>query len=166
MQLDPETDLEPGYCDPIQITDVGYNDAALWVDFTNKNPRVFRMGVFGDLNVWNPDNIGPDDNPSFNNRLIVAKDRPFSRDQWTHVVVSFNDLGSSGAKADFYVNGNHQGTQHDIPEPFTWDILKSRIFIGLNYVGLIDEVSLFSKSLSAEEVKLLYGLETGVRELY
>jgi len=166
LQLDPEKDLEPGYCDPIQITDVGYNDAALWVDFTNKNPRSFRMGVFGDLEVWNPKNISPDENPDFNNRLIVAGDRPFSRQNWTHVVISYTNLGSEDAKADFYVNGKLQGTQEDIPEPFTWDLDKSKIFIGLNYVGLIDEVAIFDRGLSEEEVRVLYGLSEGVGELY
>ena len=135
MQLDPEQDLEPGYVDPIQITDVGYNDAALWVDFTDKNPRVFRMGVFGDLSVWNPDNIGPDENPAFNNRLVAATDRPFSNHQWTHVVISFSNLGAEGARADFYVNGQLQGTQDDIPESFTWDLLKSKIFLGTQLRG-------------------------------
>jgi peptidoglycan/xylan/chitin deacetylase (PgdA/CDA1 family) len=166
LQLDPEKDLEPGYCDPIQITDVGYNDAALWVDFTNKNPRSFRMGVFGDLEVWNPENISPDENPDFNNRLIVAGDRPFSRDQWTHVLISYANLGSEDAKADLYVNGKLQGTQEDIPEPFTWDLDKSKIFIGLNYVGLMDEVAIFDRGLTREEVGILYGLDEGVVELY
>ena len=166
LQLDPETDLEPGYCDPIQITDEGYNDAALWVDFTDKNPRSFRMGVFGDLEVWNPENIGPDENPDFSNRLVVAHDRPFNREQWTHVVVCFDKLGTAGAKADFYINGQLQGTNDNIPEPFTWDLLKSRIFVGLNYVGLMDELAIFNSSLSSEEVKWLYGLKEGAHELY
>ena len=48
LSLDPATDLEPGFCDPIQITDVSYNDAAIWVDFTENNPRDFRLGVIGD----------------------------------------------------------------------------------------------------------------------
>ena len=38
LSLDPAKDLEPGYCDPIQVTDSDWNDAALWVDF-NKEPR-------------------------------------------------------------------------------------------------------------------------------
>ena len=166
LQLDPEKDLEPGYCDPIQITDVGYNDAALWVDFTDKNPRSFRMGVFGDLEVWNPENIGPDENPVFTNRLVVAGDRPFGREHWTHVAISFSNLGSNGAKAEFYVNGKLQGSQDDIPEPFTWDLEKSKIFIGLNYVGLMDDVAIFDRVLSQEEVGVLYGLEGGGGRLY
>ena len=39
LSLDPNKDLKPGYCDPIQITDSGYNDAGIWVDFTKENPR-------------------------------------------------------------------------------------------------------------------------------
>jgi len=34
LSLDPATDLEQGFCDPIQITDVSYNDAAIWVDLS------------------------------------------------------------------------------------------------------------------------------------
>ncbi len=165
LSLNPEEDLEPGYTDPIQITDVGYNDAALWVDFTDKNPRDFRMGIFGDLEVWNPENIGPDDNPDFSNRLVKAGDRPFSRDKWTHVVISFANLNTGNGRADFYVNGKLQGSNDHIPEPFTWDLAKSKIFIGLNYVGLMDELAIFNKALSAEEVSFLYELHNGIRSI-
>lgn len=57
LSLDPAVDLEPGFCDPIQITDVAYNDSAVWVDFTSENPRQFRLGVFGDLDLWNANNL-------------------------------------------------------------------------------------------------------------
>ena len=40
LSLDPDQDLAPGFCDPIQVTDKAYNDAALWVDFTrDERPR-------------------------------------------------------------------------------------------------------------------------------
>ena len=44
LSLDPAVDLEPGFCDPIQVTDSAYNDSAIWVDFTRDNPRQFRLG--------------------------------------------------------------------------------------------------------------------------
>ncbi len=165
LSLDPEQDLEPGYTDPIQITDVGYNDAALWVDFTDKNPRDFRMGIFGDLDVWNPKNISPDDNPDFSNRLVKAGDRLFDRGKWTHVAISFANLNTPNGRADFYVNGELQGSNDHIPEPFTWDLAKSKIFIGLNYTGLMDELALFNKALNAEDVSFLYELHNGVRSI-
>ncbi len=165
LSLDPENDLEPGYCDPIQITDAGYNDAAYWVDFSDKNPRLFRMGVFGDLDVWNPKDISPDDNPAFNNRLIVAKDRPFGNDFWTHIAIVFDNLNNkSPGTATFYVNGKAQGNK-EIPEPFTWDIEKSKIFLGLNYIGRLDDLAVFSKALTAQEIQAIYQLEGGISSI-
>ena len=161
LNLNPEKDLAPGYTDPIQITDSGYDDAALWVDFTNKNPRDFRMGVFGDVKTWNPEKKSPDDNPDFINRLVVAKDPGFQRGKWTHVAVTFAEINTQKGQASFFVDGQLQGTR-SIPEPFQWDLEKAKIFVGLNYVGLIDEVAIFDRPLSPEEVKMLYELAEGL----
>ena len=164
LSLDPEKELAPGYTDPIQITDSGYDDAAFWVDFSNKNPRSFRMGIYGDVKVWNPNKIGPDDNPAFQNRLLPAKDRPFGKDIWTHVVVTFSNLNTPKGSASFYMNGIYQGSK-DISEPFTWEYANSKIFLGLSYIGLLDEVSLFDRALSEKEVKMLYQLPNGLASL-
>ena len=164
LKLNPELDLALGYTDPIQITDSGYDDAAFWVDFSNKNPRSFRMGLYGDVTVWNPHKIAPDDNPAFQNRLLPAKNRTFSREKWTHVVISFSDLNTSSGIGHFYINGQYQGNRA-ITEPFTWDLGKAKIFLGLNYVGMLDEVSIFNTGLSKEEVQELYKLQGGIMNL-
>jgi hypothetical protein len=39
------------------------------------------------------------------------------------------------------------------------------IRLGVNYVGLWDELAVFSRALSADEVASLHGLEKGVQEL-
>ena len=58
LKLDPDKELEPGFCDPIQVTDNAYNDSAIWTDFTkDEKPRHFRLGVFGALSEWNPANL-------------------------------------------------------------------------------------------------------------
>ena len=165
LSLDPAKDLAPGFTDPIQITDSGYDDAGLWVDFTKENPRSFRMGIFGDVKVWNPEKKKPDANPAFDNRLVLAKEPPFSRGRWTHVVISYTGLNSSNGKADFYINGQLQGTSQNIKEPFTWDYDKSKIFLGLNFIGLMDEVSIFNRALSADEVNMLYQLPEGLNSI-
>ncbi len=164
LSLDPETDLEPGYTDPIQVTDSGYDDAALWVDFTDANPRSFRMGVFGDVAAWNPDKRSPDENPDFTNRLVVAEDRPFQRGRWTHVAITFSALNSGQGNASFYINGKLQGSR-TIPESFSWTEKEAKIFLGLNYVGLLDEVAVFNRALSEEEVSRLYELVGGLGTL-
>ena len=166
LRLDPATDLAPGFCDPIQITDAAYNDAAIWVDFTAENPRQFRLGVFGDVEVWNPDGLGPNDNPAFTERLAVVDDWPFAGDRWTHVAVTYAGLGRSGGAATLYLDGERvPGDAGDVDEPFTWDIDRGAIRLGVNYTGLFDELSLFDRPLTDDEVRALHALEGGVAAL-
>lgn len=54
LKLDPDQDLPPGFCDPLFITPRTFNDGALWVDFSDKSPRLFRHGAFPDRKVWDP----------------------------------------------------------------------------------------------------------------
>lgn len=164
LSLDPSLDLAPGYSDPIQITDSGYDDAALWVDFSDKNPRNFRMGVFGDVELWNPDKIGPDQNPAFTKRLVTADKPLFERGRWTHVVITFENINTGKGSAALYVNGKWQG-EREISEPFSWDLQKSKIYLGLNYVGFLDEVSIFRRSLTAAEIGSLFRLPGGINSL-
>ena len=163
LSLDPATDLEPGYCDPIQITDVSYNDAAIWVDFTKENPRDFRLGVIGDRNVWNPNPEGPDnENPIFNERLTGVKNPPFGSGQWTHILINFSNLNTPNGQASLYLNGELKGTRKHIDTPFTWDLPKSNMYLGLGYIGLMDDLAIFNRNLTNEEITTLYALENGV----
>ena len=168
LSLDPATDLEPGFCDPMQITDAAYNDAAIWVDFTPENPRQFRLGVFGDLDVWNPEGLSPDDHPGFSDRLVIVDDPPFRGDRWTHVVITHTGLNTpTGGTARLYLDGvPRTSTADGIVEPFTWDSANGAIRLGVNYVGLLDEVSLFDRALTDDEVRVLYHLDEGVATLH
>ncbi|MEO0572763.1 MAG: LamG-like jellyroll fold domain-containing protein [Bacteroidota bacterium] len=166
LSLDPATDLEPGYCDPIQITDVSYNDAAIWVDFTKENPRDFRLGVIGDRDVWNPNPEGPDnENPIFNKRLTGVQNPPFGNGQWTHILINFSHLNTANGQASLYLNGEHRGTRGNIDTPFTWDLPKSNIYLGLGYIGRMDEISIFNRNLTDTEINTLYVLENGLHTI-
>ena len=167
LNLNPDEDLEPGYCDPIQITDSAYNDSAVWTDFTkDDDPRHFRLGVFGDLKAWNPEDKPPAENPDFLSRLVVVSKAPFERGQWTHVVATYDRLGGGSGTAKLYLDGKLQGAAENIGEPFTWDMARGAFRIGVNYVGLFDEAALFSRALTADEVAALHGLEGGVAALH
>ena len=166
LSLDPAEDLEPGFCDPIQVTDSAYNDAAVWVDFTRDTPRQFRLGIFGDLDVWNPENLSANDFPFFLERLIVVDGPPFAKGEWTHVVITFSGLGGSTGTANLYLNGQAEAkTMTGVEEPFTWDMSRGAVRLGVNYVGLFDELALFDRALTAEEVRTLYELPGGVASL-
>ena len=167
LNLTPEEDLAPGYCDPIQITDQAYNDAAVWVDFTNSNPRQFRLGVFGDLEAWNPEALSSDEHPGFDKKLVVVDEPPFRRGEWTHVLITYSGLGSaSGGTARLYIDRHLQGVIEGVDEPFTWDLSRAQIRPGVNFVGLFDELSLFDRPLTEAEVVALNQLEGGVAALY
>ncbi|MEZ5361497.1 MAG: LamG domain-containing protein [Bryobacterales bacterium] len=164
LSLDPAVDLEPGFCDPIQVTDKAYNDGAIWTDFTKDNPRQFRLGVFGDLEAWNPENK-PNEEAGFDERLVVVNQPPFASGKWTHVVIVYDGLGTPSGKATLYLDAKPQGTSEGISEAFTWDMATAAIRLGVNYVGLWDELSVFSRPLTAEEVTALHNLEHGVQDL-
>ena len=167
LSLNPDEDLEPGYCDPIQITDAAYNNSAVWVDFTKDDtPRHFRLGVFGDLKAWNHEDIPPNDNPDFLGRLVTVEKPPFARGKWTHIVATYSGLGTGSGEAKLYIDGALQGASEGIGEAFTWDMEKSAFRLGVNYVGLFDEAALFDRALSQEEVTALHELEAGVAELH
>ena len=165
LSLDPNQDLEPGFCDPIQITDKAYNNDAIWVDFTkDERPRHFRLGVFGDLKAWNPRNL-TGDNPDFNRRLVVNQNPPFARGKWTHAVITHEGLGGGKGVARLYLDGRLQGSTEQIGEPFSWDFSTAAIRLGLSYTGMLDDLAVFSKALTGDEVKKLYGLKKGVASL-
>lgn len=165
LKLDPATDLAPGYTDPIQITDVNYNDAAIWVDFTQENPRDFRLGVIGDKDVWLKDTLTTAQDTLFEHRLVRVKNPPFINNSWTHITITYNQLGTQESIAQLYLNGELQGNVKGIQDPFTWDLQQSNIFLGLNFIGLMDELSIYNRALSAAEVSELHQLEGGVKAL-
>ena len=156
LRLDPQKDLAPGFCDPIQITDKAYNDSAIWVDFTKDEvPRHFRLGVFGSLKAWNPSNTPSDKNADFTKRLVLVERPPFTRERWTNVSVTWTTLGGGAGSASLYLDGKLAGTAANIKEPFEWDPARLAIRLGVNYVGLMDEVAIFDRALTGREIATL-----------
>lgn len=167
LSLSPDADLEPGFADPLQITDKAYNNAAIWVDFTRDDkPRHFRLGVFGDSSAWNAQNVSTEQNPFFDRRTVVVTQPPFARGQWTHVAIVFANLGSDSAgTAKLYLNGRLQGTATGIKEPFSWDAARATIRLGVNYTGLWDELSIYDRPLSDAAIAALFNLPGGAGTL-
>ncbi len=167
LSLDPGKDLEPGYVDPIQITDKKWNDASFFVDFTDKNPRDFRLGAFCDFKVWNPKNTKWDQIKVSERPMVSAKKMTFKKGHWTHVVYTFENFNTDAkkAKASLYIDGKLQGTLEGRDQKYTWDIKKVSIQLGINYVGGLDDVAIFNQALSGKEVETLFKLKNGVSEL-
>ena len=156
MKLDPKEDLPKGYVDPLQITDKKWNDASFFVDFDQGDARDFRLGVFSDFAFWNPKKRDFDDIPAEERPMVTVKSPPFSRDKWTHVVFTWEQFNDSDAPAvaRLYMDGRLQGEIKG-EQRFTWQPKDAVIMLGINYVGWMDEVSIFDRALSAKEVTTL-----------
>lgn len=168
MQLDPEKDLEPGYCDPIQLTDKKWDDSCFFVDFDKGgSPRLFRLGVFSNIKEWNPKGVKWDQFPEAERPWVVVKRHPFARGRWTHVCFTWERFngGRDDAVARLYLDGALQGEVRG-KKTYSWDLNKAAIVLGMNYVGLYDDLAVFGRPLTADEVGALGRLEGGVRSLH
>lgn len=163
LQVDPAKDLAPGYCDPINPTDTKFNDAALWVDFTDDHPRKFRLGVLGDLEVWNPENRS--DKAELEKRLVTVTQPPFKGGKWTHIVLTYSAINTNQSVCKLYLDGQLQGVVKEVNDPFTWKEENAKIMLGLGYVGLMDELTVFDKPLEPNDVQLVYELKSGIKTL-
>jgi putative membrane-bound dehydrogenase-like protein len=169
LSLDPDKDLEPGFCDPIQITERGWNDGAFFVDFTKDDvPRHLRLGIFADRKVWDPKERDWNAVPVTERPMVDVARPPFGKGKWTHVLftfASFNTEKDDGV-AKLYLNGELQGALKGRKQTFTWNEQKAVIQLGISYIGLLDDFAIFDRELSDAEVKEVYRLEGGVKDLW
>ncbi|TRX47271.1 LamG domain-containing protein [Fulvivirga sp. M361] len=165
LSLDPSTDLEPGFTDPIQITDTRYDDASIWVDFTKENPRDFRLGIIGDKDVWTLDTLNSPVDEELEKRFVRVKKPPFTKNSWTHVLITYDGLGTAQSLASLYLDGKKMGTIKGIDDPFTWELEKSNIYLGLSFIGLMDELAIFNTPLTDDQVMELYQLKGGIKSM-
>ena len=168
LRLDPDTDLEAGYCDPIQITSREWNDAAFWVDFSkDERPRHFRLGAFADRKVWDPNKRNYDALPASERPVVTVTRPPFSRARWTHVVFTFANFntGKNDGTATLYLDGKSQGTMSAWEQTLSWEPAQVIAMLGISYTGLFDELAFFNRTLTAAEVGQLFALPGGVTAL-
>jgi concanavalin A-like lectin/glucanase superfamily protein len=167
MRLDP-AEIPGQYSDPIQLTDKLFSDACIWIDFTkNDTPSDLRLGVFGNQSEW--DVTGQiAQSREFYWRLAKVAEPPFAKDQWTHVAVTWDGINNTqSGRARLFFNAEYQGATGIIREQFTWDVASAGIRLGMgHFVGLIDDIALFNRPLTPEEIRALFELERGVAELH
>ena len=163
LKLDPETDLDPGFADPLQLTTRAWNDGSFFVDFNKDgDPRDFRLGAFSDLSFWNP---GNKEIPENQWPMLKVLSPPFGSDEWTHVVFTWRNFNIPGeeAVATLYMNGKKRGTIGGRTQTYTRKPEEQIfLYLGLNYIGLMDEVACFGRALSDDEVMELHGLKGSV----
>ncbi len=153
LKGDPNTMLKTGFCDPVQLTQKGANNGGIWCDFNDKKPRDFRMGVFPAV----AEGVKPIAESDPKAPIVKTKSTVFKTDEWHHVALTWNNLdtGKKDAHAVLYVDGKPIGELKDVELAMDWDIEKAGIYVGINFIGMMDEFALFGRALTEVEVKRL-----------
>jgi hypothetical protein len=125
------------------------------------------LGIFGDQKVWDKKNKKGESEEFFWRLLKIVKP-PFSEDKWTQVVVTWEGLNTDQiARGKLYFDGKLQGETGGIREPFVWTLAEATIRLGTGpFVGMFDDLAIFNRSLSEDEVYNLYQLKGGVADLH
>lgn len=167
LRLSPDEDLAEGYSDPIQLTDSAWNDGALYVDFTTQTPRTFRFAFFAEREIWDPQLRDWEEIPVEERPMVEVVENIFSRDHWVHIAFSFRNFntGVKNGIVDCYINGKFYDSLSGREQTLRWDIDNAAIWLGYNYTGYFDELALFNRALSAEEIQYIYSLSNGIGSL-
>jgi hypothetical protein len=168
LRISPDQDLQPGYCDPIQIIGDDTKKGYIFLEWSkDEKPRLFRYAIRPLLSIWNPKNqpwheIAADKKP-----MVEVARAPFSRDKWTHVVFTLENINDkkNPPVGKLYINGKLQGAIEKWNMAFDWDPAKVLLVLGANYVGHMDDLAVFDRALTDGEVQLVYALPRGIGEL-
>lgn len=154
INFNPDTMLKGPFCDPVQITQKGATNGGLWFDFNDDKPRSLRMGVFPAA----PPGSAPIKETDADAPLIWVRKVGFQSGAWHHIAMTWANLdtGRADARATLYIDGQERGSIKDRDLSMNWDLDKTGIYVAVNYIGLLDELALFDRSLSAKEVQELH----------
>jgi hypothetical protein len=168
LSLTPDEDLEPGYCDPVQIVGDDSKKGFIFMEWSkDETPRYFRYAIRPLFHIWNPTNVQWADIPFEKRPMVQVAKAPFSRDRWTHCVFTIENLSDKSAKQSgkLYLDGKLQGSIDGWDLTFDWDPKAVAIVLGASYVGRLDDLSVFNRALTEAEVKELHALPNGVKDL-
>ena len=168
LRLDPDKDLEPGYCDPVQIIGDDVKKGFIFLEWSKDHaPRHFRFAVRPLYHLWNPDAVGWEQIPDERRPMVKMEQAPFRRDRWTHVAFVLDHINDHAAppRARLHIDGRQIGVIQGHDLTFGWDPAAIRLVLGAAYVGSLDDLAVWNRALSAEEIARLYALPGGVETL-
>ncbi len=168
LRLDPEKDLEPGYCDPVQIVGDDGKKGFIFLEWSkDETPRFFRFAIRPLQNIWDPQNVGWGALPFEQRPMVQVARAPFSRDAWTHAVFTLDKINDKSTKPTgrLWLNGKLQGAIENWDLTFAWAPDAANLVLGAAYVGHLDDLAVFDRALTAAEVQQLMALKNGIRDL-
>jgi hypothetical protein len=168
LRLTPDEDLEPGYCDPIQIVGDDGKKGFIFLEWSkDETPRFFRYAIRPLIQIWDPQNVGWAAIPFEKRPMVQVANAPFSRDKWTHVAFTLDHINDKAAKpsGSLYLDGKVQGRIENWDLTIAWDPAQVALVLGASYVGHMDDLAVFNRALSDAEVEQLFDLKGGIADL-
>lgn len=151
---DPNESIKAPFCDPLQITQNGANNGGLWVDFNKATPRDLRHGAFpAAVAGQSPISEDAPDAP-----LVRVPRVGWKAGEWHHVVLNWRNLdtGRPDAVSALWIDGHKIGEIGPREIAMKWNPDRAGIYVAVNYVGLLDELALFSRALMDFEIERLH----------
>jgi hypothetical protein len=167
LRLTPDQDLEPGYCDPVQIVGGDNKKGFMFLEWSkDESPREFRYAIRPLYEIWNPHAKDWAAMTDAERPMVKLDHVPFARTKWTHVVFTFDKLnaGKSGI-GQLYIDGKLEKTLQGWDFTLGWEAEKVQLVLAAAYVGHMDDLAVFNRALTPTEVKQLFGLKNGVSDL-
>lgn len=167
LRLTPDEDLEPGYCDPVQIVGGDNKKGFIFLEWSkDETPREFRYAIRPLVEIWNPQNKDWAKMTDAERPMVKLTRAPFSRTKWTHVVFTFDQLNAGKAGVGkLYLDGKLQGTLKGWDLTLGWEAEKVQLVLAAAYVGYMDDLAVFNRALTDAEVRQVFELKQGVKEL-
>jgi len=167
LRISPDEDLEPGYCDPVQIVGGDGRKGFMFLEWSkDETPRHFRYAIRPLFEIWNPKNIDWAKMTDAERPMVQVQRAPFSRTKWTHVVFTYDRLNAGKAGVGrLYLDGKLQGSIKDWDLTFGWDPAKVQLVLAAAYVGFMDDLAVFNRALTDAEVTQVFQLKDGIRTL-
>jgi hypothetical protein len=154
VNTDPNKSLKTPFCDPALITQKGLNNGSIFAHFNDAKPRALQSGTYP--SIPSGQEPVPEEDPKA--PLTRLKDVAFKAGEWHHIVLSWEQFntGKKNGTHTLYVDGKKIGALKDYEIGMDWDIEQTRIYFGVNLIGYLDELAVFNRPLSADEVTLLH----------
>jgi hypothetical protein len=168
LRLTPDEDLEPGYCDPVQIVGDDTKKGFIFLEWSkDEKPRIFRYAIRPIFHIWNPTNAQWADLPASKRPSVDVANAPFSRDIWTHAAFTLDKVNDKSAKpsGSLFLNGKLQGRIENWDLSFGWEPSSVALVLGAAYVGHLDDLAVFNRALSDAEVTQVFQLDKGIASL-
>jgi hypothetical protein len=146
---------ESGPWDPFLLVEKGWNDGAVWCDFApGRAPRDLRIGLFPAVSAT----ATPPTLDEGENIWLRIKAPPFDAESWHHLVQVWDNFDSDSLDAwtACYLDGKLVGKIEGRDGTMAWDLDHVRFHIGSGLIGMIDEVALFGRPITEEEISRIY----------